>query len=57
MTAYREKNFAEATNRFREVLKAMPADELAPLFIERCARLAKNPPAEGWNGVDLPEAL
>jgi class 3 adenylate cyclase/HAMP domain-containing protein len=55
MTAYRDRNFAGAMDRFRDVLKALPADDLAPLFLERCARLAKNPPPEGWNGVDLPQ--
>ena len=56
MTAYFDRDFTTATERFRDVQKTMPADELAPLFLERCARLAKNPPPAGWNGVDLPEA-
>jgi adenylate cyclase len=55
MDAYHERNFAGAAEHFREALKALPGDALAPLFLERCARLSKDPPPEGWNGVDLPE--
>jgi class 3 adenylate cyclase/HAMP domain-containing protein len=56
MAEYQERNFTRAGQYFRDVLKAAPGDELAAMFLERCARFEKTPPPETWTGVDLPRA-
>jgi len=56
MAEYHDRNFTRAMDHFRDTAKALPEDGLATMFLERCARYAKNPPPEGWSGVDLPKA-
>jgi adenylate cyclase len=56
MAEYHDRNFHHAADYFRAALKASPGDELAAMFLERCARFEKNPPPETWTGVDLPRA-
>ena len=56
MAEYHERNFARAGEYFRDTLKAVPGDELAAMFLERCARFEKDPPPESWTGVDPPRA-
>jgi len=56
MAEYHDRNFKRAAGYFRDVLKALPGDELATMFLERCARFDKEPPPESWNGIDLPRA-
>ncbi len=56
MAEYHDRNFSRAAGYFRDVVKALPGDELAAMFLERCARFEKSPPPESWNGMDLPRA-
>jgi adenylate cyclase len=56
MAEYHDRNFTRAMEYFGDVLKVLPDDKLAPLFLERSARFAKTPPPEGWAGADIPRA-
>ena len=49
-TSYRAGDFAKASRSFAEALRLNPADKLAATYIERCATLAADPPAD-WLGV------
>jgi TolA-binding protein len=52
VAAYRQGAFAEARDAFAEVLRAHPADNVAQIFHDRCARyLATGAPAE-WAGIE-----
>ena len=48
---YRAGDFPAAETAWREVLAQAPSDRIAEVFIERCAALRANPPAEKWTGV------
>ena len=56
MAEYRDRKFTRAGEYFRDVVKTTPGDELAAIFLERCARFEKNPPPENWSGVDISRA-
>ena len=34
-----------------KALELNPNDALSKLYVERCRRLMRHPPGEGWNGV------
>jgi adenylate cyclase len=50
LDAYEARDFAGAGKKFAEVASRDPEDQVAVLYQERCAELAKNPPAE-WDPI------
>lgn len=48
---YRNKNFLQAKNLFFEVLKILPSDPIAQIYIERIQYFLKNPPPSDWQGI------
>lgn len=55
MELYYTRSFQEAARGFREVGALLPEDFLAGMFVERCERLAADPPAPDWDGVEIME--
>jgi adenylate cyclase len=53
MELYYDRKFAEASRGFREVAELLPGDFLASMMIERCERLAAEPPSQAWDGVEI----
>ncbi|HTY12143.1 MAG TPA: CHASE2 domain-containing protein [Bacteroidota bacterium] len=51
LALYRNKQFAEAINKFNEALAIDPDDSPSSLYIERSRMYLENPPPEEWNGV------
>jgi adenylate cyclase len=50
-SAYQYQRWDEALSSFKRCLQLYPADNIAPIFIERCTHLKANPPGPEWNGV------
>jgi adenylate cyclase len=48
---YRNRSWERAMRAFDNAARLNPADRLPPLYLQRCARLAAEPPPEDWNGV------
>jgi adenylate cyclase len=48
---YRSRAFAEAIERFGEVLQRAPGDEPARIFLGRCRLFLREPPPADWDGV------
>ena len=48
---YYERRFADAAGKFREVLRLLPKDRHARVFLERAVGLEKAPPPIGWTGA------
>ena len=48
---YRNAKWDLAISAFREALTANPADKLSNIYIERCLKMKKSPPAGDWDGV------
>jgi adenylate cyclase len=55
MELYYARRFTEAAKGFRKVRTMLTDDFLAGLFIERCDRLAADPPPPEWDGVEIME--
>jgi hypothetical protein len=53
MSEYYDLNFTTAAEYFRDALKVMPGDRVASIFLERSLNYRRNPPPEGWDGVEL----
>jgi adenylate cyclase len=51
MRLYRAGDFFAASERWRIVVAEQSGDEIAKLFLERCAALQANPPQGEWRGV------
>ena len=51
LTAYRERDWDLAEQKFQKCLKLAPEDGPSRLFEQRVAFLRANPPAAGWQGV------
>jgi len=51
LALYKEKRFAEAKERFAELLKKYPDDNPTKLYIDRCEEYIKTPPPIDWDGV------
>jgi adenylate cyclase len=51
LARYRDAHFEEAARWFEEALKANPGDNLAAMYIERCAWLERKPPPADWDGT------
>jgi len=53
MKLYYNRSFAEAVQKFKEVLSILPNDFNAKNLLDRCTEYASNPPPENWNGVEV----
>ena len=53
MAHYREARFSEALTLFEEFLAMTESDALVSIYLQRCRRLAKNPPGKDWTPVDV----
>ena len=51
LTKYRAGKWDAATSAFGEALTLNPNDKLSQIYIDRCTKLKKNPPAGEWDGV------
>ncbi len=56
LTQYRRREWAAASEAFREVLEINPRDQAAAIYLERCAWFSAHPPEEQWNGVWVMES-
>jgi adenylate cyclase len=48
---YRQRKWAAAHKLFEEVLALNPGDKAAAMYVERCQRLAAEPPPDDWDGT------
>jgi adenylate cyclase len=48
---YRQRNWAQAIEKFEDVLKIKPDDYPSKLYIERSKAFLQTPPPDDWNGV------
>ncbi|MEZ4086918.1 MAG: CHASE2 domain-containing protein [Candidatus Gracilibacteria bacterium] len=48
---YKQRNFANALQKFEEILKQFPDDGPSKLYFQRCQVLKDFPPGEDWDGV------
>lgn len=48
---YRKREFQEAEEIFRRILRSNELDSVAAVYVERCHRYANSPPPETWQGV------
>ncbi|WP_187358798.1 GAF domain-containing protein [Pseudoduganella aquatica] len=48
---YRQRKWAAARKLFEEVLALNPGDKAAAMYVERCQRLAAEPPPDDWDGT------
>ena len=53
MKLYYNRSFAEAVEKFNEVLALLPGDFNAENLRARCAEYASSPPPSNWNGVEV----
>jgi class 3 adenylate cyclase len=50
MDLFEARNWKDAGNAFIRVLKLFPKDGPSRLYVERCRKFLKYPPAAGWDG-------
>jgi len=50
---YYQQDFADAIKLLEAVLKLIPEDHLATMFIHRCTRYLETPPPKEWNGLEV----
>jgi adenylate cyclase len=48
---YRAQEWDKAEEKFHQVLRKMPEDVAAQLYLQRIANLREEPPGPGWDGV------
>jgi class 3 adenylate cyclase/HAMP domain-containing protein len=53
MELYYARKFKEAEQKFKAVLEIDPEDFNARQLLDRCVVYAKDPPPEGWDGVEV----
>ena len=53
MELYYAQKFNEAVSKFQAVLDEDPEDFNARQLLDRCIEYAKDPPPEGWDGVEV----
>jgi hypothetical protein len=53
MELYYARAFEDAAKKFLEVLELLPKDFNAQSLLDRCVDYAKDPPPEGWDGVEI----
>ena len=51
LALYRARQWQDAQQAFAEGLAIVPDDGPSRTFVERCARFAKAPPDEAWDGA------
>jgi adenylate cyclase len=51
VAAYRGRDWARATEAFEAALRLYPEDGPSKVYLDRCARLAGDPPPSDWDGV------
>ena len=56
LLSYRKRQWAKAGKLFDEVLALNPNDKAARLYIERCGKMAANPPGDDWDGTYIMES-
>lgn len=47
---YRDQQWDEAVRQMAKSLSIVPEDKVAQIYLERCWKFKKNPPAEDWDG-------
>ncbi len=52
---YKKREFVAALKYFDAAYKADPTDTPSDIFVARCKQYIKDPPAEGWDGVNQME--
>jgi adenylate cyclase len=55
LTAYRNRQWDEASQAFQEVLRLKPGDRPAEVFLKRCRSLAAKPPPANWQAIFILE--
>ena len=50
---YYSRGFAAAADAFGGVLRVLPQDRVAAMFLERCRSFQKTPPPAGWTGAEI----
>ncbi len=50
---FRERKFGDAQALFARVLESAPEDFLATMYSDRSIQYGKEPPPDGWNGVEV----
>ena len=53
MAEYYDRSFSRAARYFTDVLKIFPKDMVAQMLLDRCLAYGKNPPPQGWDGVEV----
>jgi adenylate cyclase len=53
LSLYYARDFAAAEAAFRELLRILPGDKPAAIFLERALAFAKAPPPDKWDGVEV----
>ena len=48
---YKNRQFQDAMDKFKEALGIVPDDGPSKLYIDRCKLFIKDPPGEDWDGV------
>lgn len=48
---YENQEFVHAFKKFEAILKGRPDDQVAALYMRRCAKLIANPPSDDWDGI------
>lgn len=54
LAAYRSRAFAQAIDRFDQVLRLVPDDKATRLFRDRCQLMVQEPPSKEWDGIFEP---
>jgi len=50
---YYAREFPAAAEGFRKVLRILPQDKVAPMYLERCRKYQASPPHAGWTGAEI----
>jgi len=50
LALYRRREWVRAIAMFDEALRLNPREELARMYIDRCARFREEPPGDDWDG-------
>jgi class 3 adenylate cyclase/HAMP domain-containing protein len=53
MELYYRRSFREAAEKFREVYRLLAKDPIVENLYRRCGEYLNNPPAAGWDGVEV----
>ena len=51
LSQYRQRDWDRAARTFREANELYPQDQLAGIYLERCAIMQANPPGDDWDGA------